>query len=60
MHYIKDTQIAARLGVSRATIWRWSKEGSFPAPIKLGSACTRWKMCEIEKWENSRSGDNAQ
>lgn len=50
--YIPDTQIAARFGVHRSTVWRWANtDPTFPQPVKLSSACTRWKLADIEAWE---------
>lgn len=52
--YWTDREIAARLGVARASIWRWVAEGSFPKPIKLSAGCTRWRSADVEAWEQSR------
>lgn len=52
--YLTDRQVAKRYRVSRATIWRWGATGRFPHPIKLGENCTRWKLADLEKWEQSR------
>lgn len=49
--YAADKELSYFLGVSRQTIWRWVREGKFPAPIKLGPNCTRWKVSDIEAWE---------
>lgn len=54
--YISDTQLATRYDVHRSTPWRWAKtDPAFPRPVKLGPQCTRWKLCEIEAWENNRA-----
>jgi len=37
-----------RLPVSAATLWRWVKEGTFPAPFKLGPNTTVWNVDEVE------------
>ena len=37
-----------RLPVSPATVWRWVKEGSFPAPFKLGPNTTVWSVDQVE------------
>jgi prophage regulatory protein len=37
-----------RLPVSPATIWRWVKEGKFPAPFKLGPNTTVFDLDEID------------
>ncbi len=55
--YLKDAQVASRLGVSRSTPWRWLKKPSmsFPKPIQLSPGCTRWKLSELVAWEDSHS-----
>lgn len=50
MQYLSDRSLAARFGVCRTTIWRWSRESDFPKPVKLGGA-TRWSLAKIEAWE---------
>lgn len=53
--YLKDTQLAKHLGVGRATIWRWIKEGQFPPPVRLSVRCSRWPLDKVEKWIRERS-----
>lgn len=54
--YLRDQQVAERLGVARITVWRWAKDkAEFPKPIKLSSGCTRWKLSELEAWEAIRA-----
>ena len=53
-HYVRDTDLAERYGVSRNTIWRWAKEGRLPSPVKLGPGVTRWRLADIEQWESER------
>ena len=57
MIYLSDKQLALRYGVSRPTIWRWVKEGDLPSPIKLGPGSTRWKLSEVEEWEQKRQAE---
>lgn len=56
MQYKSDKYLAERYDTSRATIWRWVREGKFPAPVKIGPNCTRWKLADIEKWEAEQEG----
>ncbi|RLA42560.1 MAG: hypothetical protein DRR42_23200 [Gammaproteobacteria bacterium] len=49
--YMTDSDLAERWTVSRDTVWRWSKIGKTPSPIKLGDNCTRWLRSRIEEWE---------
>ena len=52
--YVSDKQLAEQFGVSRATVWNWSKTGYLPAPRKIGPNTTRWDAAEIERHELSR------
>ncbi|MEX0603838.1 MAG: helix-turn-helix domain-containing protein [Marinobacter sp.] len=54
MQYLSDKHISERYEVSRQTVWRWVREGKFPAPLKLGPNCTRWKLSDVEAWEASK------
>ncbi|MEI4262853.1 helix-turn-helix transcriptional regulator [Roseovarius sp. D0-M9] len=49
--YLSVDQVAARFGVSKDSIWRWKREGDFPAAVKLGGTTTRWRLSDIEEWE---------
>ncbi len=45
-------------GLSRTTIWRREREGSFPPPIRLGGKHTRavgWREQGIDDWIDSLS-----
>lgn len=55
--HASDSQLAARFGVSRATIWRWVSLGKFPSPIKLSPGCTRWRLADVEAWEAAQGGE---
>lgn len=45
--FVTDLFLADYYSVSRATVWRWVKEGRLPAPIKLTPGCTRWRFAEV-------------
>jgi len=55
MTYLTDRQAAQLFSVSRCSIWRWIKESNFPKPVKFSKGCTRWKLSDIEKWEQEKS-----
>ncbi len=49
-------EVIQRVGVKRTTIDKRVKEGTFPAPVKLGdyqNAPVRWKSREIDVWIES-------
>jgi predicted DNA-binding transcriptional regulator AlpA len=54
--YLSDKLLSTRYKVSRATIWRWVREGTFPSPIKLTQGCTRWRSIDIFEWEAKQEG----
>ena len=44
---LTDKDIAKALGISRMTVWRWTKAGRLPQPRKLGGKTTRWDSVEV-------------
>ena len=52
--YVSADELAARLGVSRMTVWRWSRDGHLPAPLALGPNRIAWRESEIVAWEAAR------
>lgn len=44
---VKLAVICALFGISKATVWRWSKSGILPTPRKLSAGVTRWNVGEI-------------
>ena len=47
--------LAEHLSVSKDTIWRWTRNGDFPAPVKLSPQMTRWRWADVQAWEQSRT-----
>lgn len=43
-------EVAAHFNCGVSTVWRWSKDGVIPKPIKISGA-TRWRRSEIEAWQ---------
>ena len=54
VRFLSDKDIAERYSVHRATPWRWVKEGKLPQPVKITAGCTRWKLADIEAWEQAQ------
>ena len=46
--------LAKHFGVSRATIWRWAENGTFPKPYQLSPQTTRWRLSDVRTWEAER------
>jgi len=55
--WVSADEIAARFRVSRNTIWRWARtpENEFPDPVRLTPRVTRWRLADIEQFEEIRS-----
>jgi len=43
-----------RVGLSRATIYRWQELGKFPQTIPLGEKRVAFRESEIDAWMNAR------
>ncbi|MDE2805869.1 MAG: AlpA family transcriptional regulator [Gemmatimonadota bacterium] len=59
--FLRMSEVQARTSLGRSTIYRWSAEGRFPAPIQLGGRVARWIEDEVDEWllkwlEKSRGG----
>jgi predicted DNA-binding transcriptional regulator AlpA len=52
--YLSIAQVCERLGVSRAAINRWRKNGTFPPARQFSPGCVRWPLSAIIEWEVSR------
>lgn len=52
--WLREKALKERIQVSAPTIWRWVKNGTLPAPYKLGSNITAWRRGDIEQWESER------
>jgi prophage regulatory protein len=50
--YIRINQLIQRLPISKASIWRKVKQGTFPAPVKLSVGITAWRTADIANWLN--------
>ena len=48
--YQTRQQVEKLFQVSRPTLYRWMKEGSFPQNVKLGANMVRWRTSDIEAW----------
>lgn len=44
---IRDRGVAAVLSISRNSVWRWSREGRLPRPVKLGQRVSGWRVGDV-------------
>ncbi len=48
--YIRINQLIKIIPFSACTIWRKSKNGSFPKPVKLSEQVTAWRVDDVRAW----------
>ena len=51
---LRTSEVIETVGLSRATIWRRRREGSFPIPVDLGGGFLGWLDSDISEWIESR------
>jgi len=51
---LRIAEVLRTTGVSTATLYRWIKDGTFPAPVRLGTNSVGWRESEIRDWLESR------
>jgi predicted DNA-binding transcriptional regulator AlpA len=53
--YLRQKQIIPGIvEVAPATLWRWVRKGTFPAPVKLGERVTAWRVESVREWMAQR------
>ena len=51
---LRRREVERITSMSRASIYRLMRSGSFPLPVKVGSTAVRWKESDIADWIESR------
>lgn len=54
MRILKTREVLKASGLSRTTLWRYERAGSFPRRLKLGPNRVGWRADEVEAWIESR------
>lgn len=52
--FLTDRETATFFGISKATVWRYCKDQTFPQPIKIGPGATRWRLSDLKAFAESR------
>ena len=47
---LRITNVQARTGLSRASVWRLVRDATFPAPVRIGRRAVAWLDTEIDSW----------
>ena len=51
---LRREEVEQRCALTRTSIYRKMREGSFPLPLKVGVRAVRWPESEIETWLSER------
>ena len=47
-------EVERRTGLSRSTLYRKMREGTFPVPLKISDRAVRWRESDIRAYVDSR------
>ena len=53
-HFLRISEVIHRVGVSRPTIYRWMREGTFPKQISVGGNTVVWVESAVTSWMEDR------
>jgi len=51
---VRTKELLELTGLSRTTIWRMEKAGTFPNRVSLGEASIGWRYSEVSEWIEKR------
>ncbi|MDK9415960.1 AlpA family transcriptional regulator [Vibrio parahaemolyticus] len=60
MRIYRLKELTELLGISRATIYSWMKQGTFPQSVTLGANSVGWKESDIQQWIDTRTSQALQ
>lgn len=46
----RASQLIPFLPFGSSTLWAWSRDGRFPAPVKLSPTMTAWRNADVIEW----------
>ena len=53
----RASQLLPFVPFSKTTLFEWSKDGRFPAPVKLSPTMTAWRNSEVIAWLEGQSAN---
>ena len=54
MKFMRLNEVKAATGLARSTIYKYVKQGLFPAPVSLGGRAVAWVEGEVAAWIDDR------
>ena len=46
------SEVEAKVGVGKMTIYRRMNQGEFPQPLRVGARSVRWRESDIAAWQD--------
>lgn len=56
----RASQLLPFLPFGSSTLWAWSSDGRFPAPVKLSPTMTAWRNADVIEWLNSHTSTTSE
>ena len=56
----RASQLLPFLPFGSSTLWAWSSDGRFPAPVKLSPTMTAWQNADVIEWLNSHTSTTSE
>lgn len=53
--FLRQPRVLACVPFSRATLWRRVRQKAFPAPVKLSTRITAWRVEDVRRWIDSHA-----
>lgn len=48
--FIRIKHLVRFVPLSRTTIWRKTKEGKFPQPVRISAYISAWRVADVREW----------
>ncbi|AYO08702.1 AlpA family phage regulatory protein [Vibrio parahaemolyticus] len=58
-NFIRVSELATYLSISKVTVWRWRKEGRLPAACAISPRVVGWKRETIESWLDEQANNQS-
>ena len=55
MRFLRIDDVVKFTGLSKPSIYRLMREGSFPRPVRLGERAVAWTINDLEQWAQNRT-----
>ena len=55
MQFIRPRRVVEMLGVSRTTLWRMVRDGTFPPPVRVTEGTRGYLLETVEDWMRARA-----